>query len=216
MAHEASPSNSLEFQIQQALVDALLDSEAVTVRWNQPDNADTVEVEVAEIPDNTISYPWNPAAPESESFFNTLEQKFSIDAISDDEMGDRADAFFSHLDSLFAAPTLETLISAEVCYCAAIGLKRDRASRTKIGKFFSNFGGSTRSMCARSTAAVGRRGFTSVGTSVSLLNARRRATREVYRLGETVGNGTGSVDVSDRSLCAKRSARLMSCQNSEF
>ncbi len=111
MAHEASPSNSLELQIQQALADALLDSEAVTVQWNQPDNADPVEVEVAEIPDSAIAYPWNPADPESESFFNSLEQKFSIDALSDAEIGDRADAFFSHLDSLFAAPTLETSLA---------------------------------------------------------------------------------------------------------
>lgn len=107
MAHEASPSNSLELQIQQALADALLDSEAVTVQWNQPDNADAVEVKVAEIPDSAIAYPWNPADPESESFFNALEQKFLIDSLSDAEMNDRADAFFSHLESLFAAPTLE-------------------------------------------------------------------------------------------------------------
>jgi len=111
MVHEASPSNSLEFQIQQALADALLDSEAVTLRWNQPGNADTVEVEVAEIPDSRISYPWNPADPKSESFFNTLEQKFSLDAISDTEMSDRADAFFSHLDSLFSAPALEASLA---------------------------------------------------------------------------------------------------------
>ena len=110
MAHEASPSNSLELQIQQALAEALLDSEAVTVQ-GQPDNADAVQVEIAEIPDSQISYPWNPADPESEPFFNTLEQKFSIDALSDAEIGDRADAFFSHLDSLFAAPTLETSLA---------------------------------------------------------------------------------------------------------
>ncbi|MEP0918388.1 hypothetical protein [Leptolyngbya sp. FACHB-17] len=109
MAHEASPSNSHE--LQQAFVDALLDSEAVTVRWNQPDNADTVEVEVAEVPDSAIAYPWNPADPEAESFFNSLEQKFSLDALSDAEVADRADAFFSHLDSLFAAPTLETSLA---------------------------------------------------------------------------------------------------------
>lgn len=111
MAHEASPSNSLELQMQQALLDALLDSEAVTVQWNQPDNADPVEVEVAEIPDNTIAYPWNPADPDAESFFNTLEQQFSIDTLSDAEISDRADAFFSHLDSLFAAPTLESSLA---------------------------------------------------------------------------------------------------------
>ncbi|MGG6269807.1 hypothetical protein ACQ4M3_30410 [Leptolyngbya sp. AN03gr2] len=106
MAHEASSSNSLETQ--QALLNALLDSEAVTV---QPDNADTVKVEVKEIPDSAISYPWNPADPESDSFFNSLEQKFPIDTLSDAEISDRADAFFAHLDSLFAAPTLETSLA---------------------------------------------------------------------------------------------------------
>lgn len=106
MAHEAGSSHSLEMQ--QALLDALLESEAVSV---QPDNADAVKVEVKENPDSAIAYPWNPADPESESFFNTLEQKFPIDSLSDAEMSDRADAFFAHLDSLFAAPTLESSLA---------------------------------------------------------------------------------------------------------
>lgn len=106
MAHEAGSSNSLEMQ--QALLDALLESEAVSV---QSDNADAVKVDVADIPDSAIAYPWNPADRESESFFNTLEQKFSIDSLSDDEISDRADAFFAHLDSLFAAPTLESSLA---------------------------------------------------------------------------------------------------------
>lgn len=109
MAYEASPSNSLELQIQQALAAALLDCEAVTVRWNEPDNAPAVDV--AEIPHSKIAYPWNPADAESESFFNSLEQKFPIDVISETELSDRADAFFSHLDTLFAAPTLETSLA---------------------------------------------------------------------------------------------------------
>lgn len=106
MAHEASSSNSLEMQ--QALLDALLDSEAVTV---QPDNADTVKIEVKEIPDSTITYPWNPTDAECDSFFNALEQKFPIDTLSDAEISDRADVFFAHLDSLFAAPTLESSLA---------------------------------------------------------------------------------------------------------
>jgi hypothetical protein len=109
MAYEASPSNSLELQIQQALAAALLDCEAVTVRWNEPDNDATVEVR--ENPNSKIVYPWNPADAESESFFNSLEQKFSLDVLSEIEISDRADAFFSHLDSLFAAPTLETSLA---------------------------------------------------------------------------------------------------------
>ncbi|MCU0548549.1 MAG: hypothetical protein MUC48_04305 [Leptolyngbya sp. Prado105] len=111
MAHEASPSNSLELQIQQALAAALLDSEAVTVRWNEPDNADAVEVEVAENPQSKIAYPWNPSDAESESFFNSLEQKFEIETLTEPELNDRAIAFFSHLDTLFAAPTLETSLA---------------------------------------------------------------------------------------------------------
>jgi hypothetical protein len=108
MAHEASPSNS---QIQQALADALLDSEAVIVRWNEPDNTDTVEIEVAEDPNSQIAYPWNPCDREAESFFNSIEQKFSLDTLTESEVSDRANAFFSHLDTLFAAPTLETSLA---------------------------------------------------------------------------------------------------------
>ncbi|MCY6488763.1 hypothetical protein [Leptolyngbya sp. GGD] len=111
MAHEASPSNSLELQLRQALAAALLDSEAVTVRWNEPGNVETVEVEIAEVSQSKIAYPWNPADAEAESFFNALDQKFSLDALPESELNDRADAFFSHLDTLFAAPTLEASLA---------------------------------------------------------------------------------------------------------
>lgn len=111
MAHEASPSNSLELQLRQALAAALLDSEAVTVRWNEPGNVETVEVEIAEVSQSKIAYPWNPADAAAESFFNALDQKFSLDALPESELNDRADAFFSHLDTLFAAPTLEASLA---------------------------------------------------------------------------------------------------------
>lgn len=111
MAHEASPSNSLELQLRQALAAALLDSEAVTVRWNEPGNVETVEVEIAEVSQSKIAYPWNPADAEAESFFNALDQKFSLDVLPESELNDRANAFFSHLDTLFAAPTLEASLA---------------------------------------------------------------------------------------------------------
>ncbi|MBD1855118.1 hypothetical protein H6G63_11090 [Leptolyngbya sp. FACHB-402] len=83
----------------------------MTVRWNEPGNVETVEVEIAEVSQSKIAYPWNPADAEAESFFNALDQKFSLDALPESELNDRADAFFSHLDTLFAAPTLEASLA---------------------------------------------------------------------------------------------------------
>ncbi len=114
MAQEASQSYSRwisqsatlkKAEIERALFKALLNSDAVSV--NQADSeTGEVEVHVAEDPRSSIAYPWNPA--EAEAFFEAIEPPFSL---ADRDLSNQADAFFSHLDGLFAATTLEASIA---------------------------------------------------------------------------------------------------------
>lgn len=112
MTHEASRSHAqIRLQTEQTFTKVLLESDAVIVRWNGETAIDESDIEVLDAPHDKISYPWNPADPNCEDFFNELEQNFSLDGLSEAEMSDRADAFFSNLDSLFSATTLQTTLA---------------------------------------------------------------------------------------------------------
>lgn len=113
MTHEASRSNNspLRLEIEQALINGLLQSEGVVVRWEREATIEESDIEVLEIPSSKIDYPWNPADSNSEAFFNELEQQSVFGELSDADFADRADSFFSHLDSLFAAPTLQASLA---------------------------------------------------------------------------------------------------------
>lgn len=101
LAQGATPKKA---EIEQALLEALLDSEAVSV--NQIDEIGEAEIHVADDPYSSIAYPWNPA--EAEEFFEAIEPCFPL---ADHDLDDRADAFFSHLDGLFATTTLEASLT---------------------------------------------------------------------------------------------------------
>lgn len=47
------------------------------------------------------SYPWNPAAPESEAYFTAIEDKFTFDGWSDEEIEVRSHNLFTQLDHLW-------------------------------------------------------------------------------------------------------------------
>jgi hypothetical protein len=113
MTNKASRSNKtlLRREIEQALVNGLLRSDAVDVRWNRDAEIQESDIEVFEIPNSKIEYPWNPADPNAEAFFNELEQHPVFGELSDADFADRSESFFSHLDSLFAAPTLQSALS---------------------------------------------------------------------------------------------------------
>lgn len=113
MTHEASRSNNslLRSEIEQALVDGLLQSDAVVVCWERDAEIQESDVQVLEIPDSKIEYPWNPADSNSELFFNELERHSIFGELSEQDFADRSERFFAHLDSLFAAPTLQTSLA---------------------------------------------------------------------------------------------------------
>ncbi|BAZ16337.1 hypothetical protein NIES4071_82130 [Calothrix sp. NIES-4071] len=80
MTHTTNGSaNSSEFYLSQChldLLDALLEDE--------------------------VTYPWNPALPESEDFFHQCEMQNAIDELLDSEGNERQEAFYSHLDTLWS------------------------------------------------------------------------------------------------------------------
>jgi aryl carrier-like protein len=114
MASEASRLNvgvNLQAQVEQDLANALLHSDEVILRWNPTESVETAEIEVVEMPQGKISYPWNPADPNADAFFTELEQGFSLDDWQEDEMVARSQSFFSHLDQLWTTTSLRSSLA---------------------------------------------------------------------------------------------------------
>ena len=101
--------NALRSQIENDLVQAHLDAEGIVIH---PDEVDAAMIQDQEIPAAKISYPWNPAEPEAEVFFNELEQEFSLDDLwQPEELTQRSQAFFSRLDELWNEVSLEKTLA---------------------------------------------------------------------------------------------------------
>jgi len=67
-------------------------------------------------------YPWNPAEPEADAYFETVESEFSLaDWLGSEEVTLRSQAFFGQLDRCWESvkrPTLETQLLARFGRCA--------------------------------------------------------------------------------------------------
>ncbi len=101
----------LESNVEQMLWAALLHADGTDCSWKTGEPLAEDKFTVAETPNAKIPYVWNPAEPEAESFFTELEQEFSLDDWKVDEVATRANAFFAHVDDLWATATLqETLV----------------------------------------------------------------------------------------------------------
>jgi hypothetical protein len=80
--------------------------------------AELMELLLDESTDN--NYPWNPAAPESADYYAAMDEQFSLDDWSEEEITTRSDAFFSTLSACWAdAPSAET---EEVATTAPVSL----------------------------------------------------------------------------------------------
>ena len=100
-----------EAKVEEALWAALLHAEGVDCSWTGSEPLTEDNFSVAEDLNAQIPYVWNPAASESEPFFAALEQQFSLDDWKVDEVVTRSNAFFSHVNQLWSAATLqETLV----------------------------------------------------------------------------------------------------------
>ncbi|QIR38873.1 hypothetical protein HCG51_20625 [Tolypothrix sp. PCC 7910] len=61
------------------------------------------------------TYPWNPADPESEAYFNELEQQFlSDDLWEEEEVTKRSQDFYSHLDNLWPAESVDSASKSHI------------------------------------------------------------------------------------------------------
>jgi hypothetical protein len=55
-------------------------------------------------------YPWNPAEPESETYFSEIEQKFSVlDSSESEEIARRAENLFAHLHQCWQSPVVSKI-----------------------------------------------------------------------------------------------------------
>jgi hypothetical protein len=96
-----------ETDIERDLWSSLLRAEGVSCSWKgtEPLTEDLFSVE--ENPNLKTPYPWNPAEPEAESFFNELEQGFSLDDWQEEEVSTRASDFFARVNQLWSAASLQ-------------------------------------------------------------------------------------------------------------
>jgi hypothetical protein len=114
MSNEANHANlvsDIPMQTERDLCNALLRSEDVTLRWHSDDSGDLAEVKVTENPQSKIPYPWQPSDPTAEVFFNQLDESFSWAGWENSEIERRSQAFYNHLDQLWAVSPLQTALA---------------------------------------------------------------------------------------------------------
>jgi len=105
--HQADPEANVEHD----LWAALLRAEGVNCSWRGQEPLTEDQFTVVEDPAAQIPYVWNPADPESEAFFTTLEQALPLDDWAPADVTTRSSTFFAQLNQLWSAATLqETLI----------------------------------------------------------------------------------------------------------
>ncbi len=93
------------------LLNALFHAEGVryTGAADQPFTEDAVQVE--DLPDAKISYPWNPCDPESEGFFAGSEQVSFLDGLQESEIATRAHGFFAQIEQQWSTVSVQTSLA---------------------------------------------------------------------------------------------------------
>lgn len=106
--HNNSKRVNAAFQesIEQDLQMALAAAAGVYCPWQQ-DQFSAEQVTVDENPYAQITYPWNPADPESEEFFEQAEQAVGFEEWQGAEIAAQAPAFFAQVDRLWATTALQ-------------------------------------------------------------------------------------------------------------
>ena len=90
---EAVPDKII--QAESDLFNALVHRDDVRCDLKHPIDASTIEV--AEVADSKIAYPWNPGIPESTDFFNYLDDATLLNAFEDSEVEAQSSNFFNQL-----------------------------------------------------------------------------------------------------------------------
>jgi hypothetical protein len=80
---------------------------------SQPDPKHPSEAELMDclLASTTVKYPWNPADPASADYYTESDRHFSLDDWSDDEITEKSQAFFARIESCWAAPSIDAVVS---------------------------------------------------------------------------------------------------------
>jgi hypothetical protein len=97
---------ALQASIEQDLQTALAAAAGVHCPWQQ-DQFSAEQVTVDENPYAQITYPWNPADPAAEEFFEQAEQAAGFEEWQGAEIAARATSFFAQVDGLWTATSLQ-------------------------------------------------------------------------------------------------------------
>jgi hypothetical protein len=89
---------------------ALLNVDNIQSAWQPGEALSEDMMRVAELPEATATYPWNPAAPEAEAFFAQSERISIFDGI-EAELPSRANRFFAQLDQRWGTVSLEATLA---------------------------------------------------------------------------------------------------------
>jgi hypothetical protein len=75
---------------------------AAGVHWDQGQPLEVGTITVDETPHGQIAYPWNPADPAADAFFEQAEQAAGLEVWQMAEIAERATSFFAQVDRLWA------------------------------------------------------------------------------------------------------------------
>jgi hypothetical protein len=111
MSNEASQVNPVgNSPATSDLVVALLQSEDVILHW-QPAASNELAVEIKENPHSRITHPWDPTDPAAAPFFNHLDETLDWSDWEKSEIERKSQAFYQHLDQLWAVSPLQTALA---------------------------------------------------------------------------------------------------------
>lgn len=106
----ANPETA-QIRVEQDLLAALFNAEGIQVRWQSDVVLAEEDIQVDENPQAQISYVWNPLAPEAESFFTQLETPSIFEGWQEEEITNRAQSFFAHLNQLWPTNSLQAILA---------------------------------------------------------------------------------------------------------
>lgn len=102
-------SENLQARVEQDLWEALLYAEGVRCDWQSGETLTEDAIKVEDSPAAKISYPWNPTAPEAESFLDTESSIF--DGWQEKEVVSRSNSFFAKVNQLWTPLSLEATLA---------------------------------------------------------------------------------------------------------
>lgn len=92
---------------------------------------------------STANYPWNPADPDTESYYHQTDGEFSLDDWSDEEISQKSQSFFTNIHSCWDdAAIAKPAISPVAALTAKFGTRVPQQWLSKIAANVSNLAAS--------------------------------------------------------------------------